>query len=312
MMHSKGNTRTSYHIGRYLRIFPTKKQPLGYATASAIAYVLASTAHGNFSILADGLVFGMTAFLYYTIYLYNDIIDIDIDAINANDRPLASGALTKHQAEGMLGIFSAAATACMLAAIVATEVSASGLIVISATLLAAVTLGIAYSNPRIYLKRRFPFKSLSVAAGAALACLAGWAVSDAPLNVEILLASTATASIIFAMSILFDMRDIKGDSLHDVRTFPIVLGLTKSTKIVYMGLAYPALISVALLPAIGFNAGVLSLLALVAIGILGAKSVSRSTRDLEDRKAFMGSMAKMRLFFYIGQAGLVTLAVRPF
>ncbi|AIF83590.1 4-hydroxybenzoate polyprenyltransferase-like prenyltransferase [Candidatus Nitrososphaera evergladensis SR1] len=306
------HTTNKLTLKQGLLLLHSKKQPLGYATAGAVTYMFSSILAGSFSPFLNALVFGVLYAMYSAIYLYNDIVDLNIDKINSKDRLVASGKTTPRQAKKMVGfLFVIAALLTFLAS--SYFGPARGLqnyLTISVTVSASVFLGIIYSHPRIYLKKRFPFKSVSIASGAGLASLVGWAISSTDFTPSTLLSALSTSAVIFVMSILFDLRDLKGDRLHNVGTFPIVLGVDASRKMMYCNLAVPVLAAIITATLLGERVGPITLGILAAVSVIGIKALSRlGSNGLEDKKTFLNSVVTMRRLYYLTQLGMGSLAI---
>jgi geranylgeranylglycerol-phosphate geranylgeranyltransferase len=162
-------------------------------------------------------------------YIYNDIVDCEVDKINKTNRPSVSGKATRRQL--FMIVFVLNGTALLLT-------FSSGLYELLISL-AFITLGFVYSHPRSNLKDKFPLKTLVTAAGAALLSLLGGSAAfttimtntytDANFLFSYCLPVGYAALFFFAFFFILgplgDICDLKGDRAVGRRTFPIVLGI---------------------------------------------------------------------------------------
>lgn len=309
-MQDVGRGGTKLTLRQVLVALNSKKQPFGYATAGAATYLFASVLADTFSLFLNLVVFGMLYAMYSAIYIYNDIVDRDIDRINSKDRPLVTGDVTTRQAKKMAAsLFIVASLLTLLASYFGPIRELHNYLAILGTASFAVFLGIIYSHPRVYLKKKFPFKSVSIATGAGLASLIGWAISGADFSLAVLLSASSTSAILFAMSILFDLRDLKGDRLHSVRTFPIVLGVSASCRLMCFSLAIPACMAAMIAILSVERIGPIALGILAAVSIIGIRTLSKLRTNPEDKRTFASSVTTMRRLYYLTQLGIGSLAI---
>lgn len=352
MRHETGNSwKNQAFFRQALYLLYSKKQPLGYATAAALTYISSSScsfrtgsspstaaaysSSSSFSIFLNMLVFGLVYVLYSAIYIYNDIVDIDID--KANDSSSSAKHLESYYNEVLR---YAKRIVIFLFVIVAFLVSFTcwyiycsdpdaidplqhhchyprHLAMLLAIVLASVSLGIIYSHPRIYLKKKFLLKSLSIAIGGGLASLIGWSISKTDLCPVVLLSTFSTSTIIFVMSILYDLRDLRGDQLHNVKTFPIVLGVPASFKVMCCAMVVPILVAVIIAVALDQQIGSILLVISAIVSIIGIKTVLQlnhsnsndNNNNFENRKTFLNSVVMMRRLYYLSQLGMCLLAI---
>ncbi|HJT49463.1 MAG TPA: UbiA family prenyltransferase [Nitrososphaeraceae archaeon] len=171
-------------------------------------------------------------FMALATYIYNDIVDMEVDKINKTNRPSVTGKSTRKQ---LITIVSALnGTALLL-------VSFMGPYTICISVL-FITLGVAYSHPKLNLKDKFPLKTLVTAAGAGLLSLLGGvaAITHASHYTDIFIFSSLPPIIyaslfffafFFILGPLGDIGDLKGDRAVGRRTFPIVLGIRSTIMV---------------------------------------------------------------------------------
>jgi geranylgeranylglycerol-phosphate geranylgeranyltransferase len=293
-----------------LCLLNSKKQPLGYATAGGVAYMIASVTANSFSLSLNILVLAMLYTMYSAIYLYNDIVDREIDKINARERSIASDRTTPKQARKIvIFLFVIVAFLVLLAIYFCHARGWQDYLIILVTVLTSLLLGIIYSHPRIYLKKRFPLKSISIAAGAGLSSMIGWAMSSTNFSLFELLSILSTSALIFVMSILLDLRDIKGDRLYNVKTFPIVLGVNMSCKIMCYNLLIPMITAMVIAVLFGEHIGPITMGILALVSIVGIKVVLQLRNNLDDGKAFLDGLITVRRLYYLTQLGMGSLVI---
>ena len=168
-------------------------------------------------------------FMALATYIYNDIADMEVDKINKTNRPSVTGKSTRKQLIIIVSVLNG--TAFLL-------VSSMGLYTICISVL-FITLGIAYSHPKLNLKHKFPLKTVVTAAGAGLLSLLGGVAAITTTTyasydnntfffsslLPIIYAALFFFAFFFILGPLGDIGDLKGDRAVGRRTFPIVLGI---------------------------------------------------------------------------------------
>lgn len=182
---------------------------MAVTTALAIATAtIGRVPDSNFLVLIAILIFLVGGF-----NSFNAVADLKIDLINKPKRPVPSKKITYSQAL----FFSALlyTLALFLSFLINREVFF--LTVFS------IFLTIAYSFPRIYLKKFFLFGNLSVVFFYTIFCgLLGWALYPSypiPLTVILFLFFLGVG-----LSVLKDYEDILGDWKYHIKSIPIALG----------------------------------------------------------------------------------------
>jgi geranylgeranylglycerol-phosphate geranylgeranyltransferase len=178
-------------------------------------------------------------FMALATYIYNDIADMEVDKINKTNRPSVTGKSTRKQLIVIVSVLNG--TALLL-------VSSMGLYTIFISVL-FISLGIAYSHPKLNLKDKFPLKTVVTAAGAGLLSLLGGVAAVTtttnasydnntfffPSLIPIIYAALFFFAFFFILGPLGDIGDLKGDRAVGRRTFPIVLGI-RSTILVMLSI----------------------------------------------------------------------------
>ncbi|MBI2184295.1 MAG: UbiA prenyltransferase family protein [Thaumarchaeota archaeon] len=159
--------------------------------------------------------------LSLSVYLLNDLMDIDEDKVNSPNRPLASGKATEKDASILIVITGP------LSLILAYLINPLTLILFTL----AMILGLSYSLPKVRAKERFPHKVLVASAGAAISSLTGGTVAGS-ISPGVILAAGVFALFAQVTLLLGDLADVKGDILRGIKSFPIVLGSKITSRII--------------------------------------------------------------------------------
>ncbi|MCL4436186.1 MAG: UbiA family prenyltransferase [Thaumarchaeota archaeon] len=230
------------------------------------------------------------------VYVYNDITDIGEDSINSVQRPLIAGKVTKSQAaKFVIAIWSAS----LLLQLFLTWVAAG------MTLL-YILLGILYSHPATHLKKLFPLKTVVTALGGAMASLVG-GLAAGGITPQVLFAATVFFLFFFILGPLGDVGDLEGDRMQGRQTFPVVLGIKNTIRLI---LSVPVVITLlALLSYHYFNFNVISP---ILVGLISAVSfliLRPLTTRWEDKKYLKKTRNRIRPMHILLQAAILLSAI---
>jgi len=176
-------------------------------------------------------------------YIYNDIQDLEADRINAKNRPLPSGRVSKAQA---------------LRLVIATGASAFGLSLllnpwVTAVVSFGIALGFVYSTPPISLKDRFLVKWFVASLWAAVASLGGSLAVSGQVTGKTLYCALVFLAYGLAMSPMADIGDIEGDRAARKKTIATEMGPVFTVRMSTV-IMVSTIVSTALLYSIlGFN-----------------------------------------------------------
>lgn len=167
---------------------------------------------------------------------FNAIDDKEIDKINKPSRPLAKRTVTENQA------FGASLTFFILAIIIGATINVFFLSII----ILSIIMAIAYSFPKIHLKRRFGLGTLSATIlYTVLFPLAGWAIKPITAIPLFLIAYLFLFGL--GVSMLKDFEDIIGDRRYGARTPAVVLGPGITLNIIYGFYIFSAILLIVLI-----------------------------------------------------------------
>lgn len=240
-------------------------------------------------IVAPGFLAGLA--LGLSIYVFNDLTDCDTDTINKIGRPIQAKLVTRRGARLFVLFLSAFALSTSL--------------LINSTMfmlfLSALILGVAYSWPKLGLKKKIPFKTLMVGSGALLASLSGGAAVG-EISGRVVFASALAFAVIFMLSTITDLLDIEGDRLTGVKSVPVILGVRPTVRII---LAIPMAIGVALMLSREVGFGVITVSLGMAACVLAAYSVWPLNADPTSPNACNYARRRIRLVHILLQTSLV-------
>lgn len=176
------------------------------------------------------------------IYVYNDTTDIELDIANKSDRPLATGKVSKKDALTLVSILT------IVAILISVSINWETLLLG----LAYLTLGFAYSNPHIRLKKRFIIKQLTPAIGGFISSLIG-GTAIGLVTGELIFVASMFFALIFVGAPLLDLKDMFGDKKYECKTFPIVFGPRSTVMIAASTVIFLGIVNLLFYPLIGFS-----------------------------------------------------------
>ena len=216
-------------------------------------------------------------------YVFNDLVDADLDKANGKKRPIPSGDVTKLQA----WIFIIGTNCLGIALSLVTSNVFSLLISLS-----LVSIGIMYSAPKIAFKDKFLVKTISIAVAMMLCISLGsttyWnlnsdKISDfSSLGIQILYPAIMLAIMVFITSPFNDVADVIGDRKAGRKTIPIVIGSqnTVKTGILLAG----TMIAISWIVYFVSNNGWMNPLLISLVSILTIYNLSKTLKNLSDKE----------------------------
>ena len=219
----------------------TEKRTITFAWAALISILIATKAAPP---LITAIAITLTSYMIaLSVYIYNDVVDYEVDKINKLERPVAQGKVSRKDA----------ATISLILAI--TGVVVSYLVNMEALLLTLLFLiiGFLYSAPGVYLKGKGVYaKTLFPAIlGGISGVLGGAAVGV--LTPSVLYCGFLYFILVFGAAPLMDLKDMKGDKSSGYKTVPIVYGPKFTIKLAM--LTFFSLIPITFFsyPRLGYN-----------------------------------------------------------
>lgn len=175
---------------------------------------------------------------------FNQIYDLEVDAINKPARPLPSGRLSSTGA----GIFSG--SMYVFSILLAWMVNYQCLAIVAAG--AAFTM--IYSAPPIRTKRYWPLANFTIAVPRGILLVAaGWSTAADVRTLEPWYISLVFGCFLLGAASTKDFADVEGDKVGGCRTLPIIYGARKAAMVISPFLVLPFL----LFP-LGVRVGILS------------------------------------------------------
>ena len=213
----------SYKILIKSKLPPSNMAPFSFSLSLALSLILSAFLVGmdalNLGILLILSICSMMA-ISLSVYIYNDITDVEIDKINKLDRPLVTGEASIKEAFELVIILS------LLGHTMALLISLKFFLLI----LSFFILFFIYSFPKVHLKSKFLIKDLTIAIGTFLSYLIGGSAIGSILTPVFLMAIVGFVASL-STSIVKDIEDVKGDEIHKIKTFPIVWGPTLTIRL---------------------------------------------------------------------------------
>jgi len=152
-------------------------------------------------------------FIALSIYISNDVMDLETDRANIVTRPVVQEEVSKKDAL----IFS------LILTITGTVMGLSINLTTFLLCAAGAMLGFMYSFSPIYLKRRFILKQLAVASGGLISSLTGGAAVGM-ISSSVLFSGFIFFTYAMAVVPIVDLGDMIGDKKEGRKTLPIVWG----------------------------------------------------------------------------------------
>lgn len=189
--------------------------------ATFISVLIAANGHPD--PLTAAMAVGVSYLVALAAYSYNDVVDLNVDRINATNRPLVSGRVEKKEVITLVWILNGSA------------LSMAAMINLYTALITSVLIlmGVIYSHPKTNYKDVFPLKTLLTASGAALVSLMG-GLAVGNLSLYVIYAALVFFAFESILAPLGDIHDVKGDRATGRRTFPIVFGLKPTIALMIM------------------------------------------------------------------------------
>jgi len=199
-----------------MKPFSRSKSTLYYGLTSLMGSVLASPHSLQMAETLKAMFSSLLA--AFAIYALNDVCDVEVDRINAPERPLPSGRVSVVEAEALvIALFTFALSLA----------STVNPLTLAFTAVFSV-LGVAYSVPPLRLKDGW-FAEVCWGLGIAATVLCGASVAE--VNLPVAIASAILALLTAGCGMIKDLKDMEGDRAKGIRTIPILIGEEKTVKL---------------------------------------------------------------------------------
>lgn len=194
------------------------------------------------------LAMGASMCIALSVYLYNDVVDRELDAASPNkekqERPLASGVVPVSHA--MNFIYILVVTGLTLSYVISMTTFIIGL-----TFLVLFAL---YSFPAVRFKRMFIVKTLITSTGPSWATLLGGNAASGTLPESLVYAAVIQAVLMFfVLPGLADSFDIEEDRAFGIKTLAMALNWTQKVHMMVVSVFLVSTASVIGYRLIGFN-----------------------------------------------------------
>ncbi|OGD46119.1 hypothetical protein A3K69_01055 [Candidatus Bathyarchaeota archaeon RBG_16_57_9] len=198
------------------------------------------------SIYSTLIAVSSVAFLTASVYLYNDIIDREMDTLNPDKgkRPIATGKVSVGFAQRFVFVAAIIGSALMLLNGIQAFVWA----------FSYYALFFIYSYPGIRLKRLFIVKELVISMAFPLLSLAGAAAVTGGFYAPCLYAGILTGAFLFcALPALNEAFDVKEDLLYEIKSLAVVLNWKTRVQMLAFGVLMLIVVTPSTYSWFGFN-----------------------------------------------------------
>jgi len=193
------------------------KKIFGWPICTLVGAMIA--AHGHPPLVPTVITMISMFTVATSVYLYNDVVDREMDGLNPKkkDRPLPSGRVSVDDAmkiiyvNGLIG----------LALIVTVGFYAALL------MLGYFMVFMAYSYPPIYIKRRFPFKEITIAGGGIFSATIGSMTVGTISSTVVLYGLVVFGFTYLSLPVFADAVDVYEDKKYGIKTMSMVLSWRK-------------------------------------------------------------------------------------
>lgn len=285
-------------LGSIVMLFISRIEiTFAFTWTAAMGCIMAG--HGIPPLRPTLIAIATSLFLSLAVYLYNDVIDREMDAASVNprkqERPIAMGKVPVSHAMlfiyvcGTLGLFSAYMINRFAFAL-------------SVIFLVVLTF---YSYPPVRFKKMFIMKSVVTSVGPSWSLLIGGLAVSGAITAPLLFVSVLEAMFVFMMlPALADSFDVKEDAQFGVKTLAMVLSWKQ--KIQMMAVAVVAYFGATMLSYNYFSFNVIVPAAVTIFSVALLNQLRKMPEDFEPdfttmtRKLAYAYYVLMPLFMAIG------------
>jgi len=265
---------------------------LGFVWCILVGSLIAS--RGFPQILPTALTILTTLAIALCVYMYNDITDTEMDKLNPNKkrRPLPSGQASAREAMNLAYLAGFAGVA--LALFLRFEI----------LLICLVWLAwfLAYSEPRIRLKKRFLLKESTPPIGLFLSVIMGAIVNGSVSPTIIFVGMFSALFVFFGVPAFRDTTDIMEDRLFGVKSLATILDWKQRLEMVILFVL--AIMTLTPLTYVNFGFNVIFPIVVVAMGLLALRFLFPLLDRLEEAK-YTSALRLMTSYFFLSSISMV-------
>ena len=198
-----------------------------------------------------------TFLISLAVYVLNDLFDMEVDRINASNRPIAKQSVSRKEALVFVVLLNGIGAGIGLFLGPITFLIA----------LAEIAIGVCYSMRPFNFKDKFIVKTLSIGAGGILANIFG-GVASGVVNADLLFCSAMFLIFLFSTSPLNDLADYVGDKAQNRKTIPIVIGPARTLRLSIIASVVPLVSALIFFQILSFNP-----ITIVILSLLSARAL---------------------------------------
>ncbi len=252
------------------------------------------------------LAISASIFLPFSVYLYNDVIDREMDAASSNgakkDRPIATGLVSSRTAMYFVIL------SCILGLSVTYLINFQTFVV---SLFFFVLFSL-YSFPYVRFKRMFVIKSLVTSTGPSLFLIIGGTSVQGFTSLRVLFAAAMQMGFMFTMLPgLADSFDLEEDRAFGMKTMAMVLDWRQKVLMMITGTIF--VVSSTLLSFRWLGLNIITPILMVGYGLLYMRTTLKVISNYEEnstrivRKVAYGYFVLMPLFILLGTLNIGTI-----
>lgn len=299
-----GNNSFNFMNSVKLLFMSRKSMAFIFSWTAAIGAIIAG--RGLPPMVPSLLAIGASMCIALSVYLYNDVVDWEMDAASPNkekqERPLASGVVPVSHAMNFIYI------------LVVTGLTLSYLVSMT-TFIIGLTFFVLfafYSFPAVRFKRMFIVKTLITSTGPSWATLLGGNAASGTLPESLVYAAAIQAALMFfVLPGLADSFDIEEDRAFGIKTLAMVLNWTQKVHMMVVSVFFVTTASIIGYRLIGFNlvlpVAVILFSAILLREIVGLYKGYDEAMARRTRKFAYAYFMFLPVFMAIGTLNLITI-----
>jgi 4-hydroxybenzoate polyprenyltransferase len=239
-------------------------------------------------------IFGMF-FISASTYLYNDIRDKEMDALNPTkkNKPIISDTVSREDAMKIIYLFG-------LFGLTITLFINTYSFIFSFIFLFIFSI---YSYPKIRLKTKFLGKEFTIFSGWLLCGLVGSYAVVGSLHPTVLFATILFAIWSFStFPIIADAGDLEEDRIHDVKNLSVILSWKRKVQLLIFGFLFVMVVTPLTYVPLGFNIALpifTVALSLIFIRLIYPKIVGFEKREYNERMSEYPKIRKLGYIYFI-------------